>query len=707
MSFSQLSISPKWGKLPTYQAILPDKVVGDIRSTITSLEERIKTLEEKITNSTNLSWDDVFGTLESIDITLEETWSPLNHLSGVKNADYRDAHNDALKLVVDFNLKLSQSELLFKAFKSFKEGPQWANFNAVQKRIVEKRIKAAELAGISLQGESRDQFNKIVQDLSLLSKKFEDNVIDYVKSWGMDIDPKENPEYASLSEQLPESLRHFAHQSWREHTKKEEGDAKSGPWRFTVDGPSYVAFMTNCGIKQLRETFWKGYCKRASHGETDNSPLILDILRLRGKQANLLGYKDYSEVSLATKMAKSKAEVYKLLERLRDVSQPTAKKELQDLKDWASKSGDNSELRQWDIPFYAKRLQEERYSYKEEELRKYFPYQSVVNGLFGLVEEIFNIKVTLEDSPDVPVWHKDVKFYLIQDKSTGKDIAGFYLDPYTRPSEKKGGAWMDICRSRIVDNKGEVTQIPIAYLICNVTPPADNSPSQLLFSEVETLFHEFGHGLQHMLTKAQYLDVAGINGIEWDAVELPSQFMENWCYHKPTLKGMTKHVQTGEALPEDLFQKIVQSRTYRSASQMLRQLNFGFLDLELHTSLKIEDEDKSTDKIFELQRNVYNKTDIITMHPDDKTPCSFSHIFAGGYACGYYSYKWAEVLSADAFYAFVEEGLDNPDKIKEVGKLFRDTILSEGGGRDPMDVFKSFRGREPNPDSLLKQENLL
>jgi oligopeptidase A len=391
--------------------------------------------------------------------------------------------------------------------------------------------------------------------------------------------------------------------------------------------------------------------------------------------------------------------VLEMEERLRISAWDAANRDLQEVHELAIAAGETQPIAHWDVAFWAERLREMKFKFTEEELRPYFPHERVLAGLFELVQRLFGVQVVPGDG-DAPRWNTDVRYFLVLDEA-GRQIAGFYYDPYSRPENKRGGAWMDNCLTRRRVN-GDV-QVPIAHLVCNCTPPAGGKPSLLTFREVETLFHEFGHGLQHMLTKVDYPDAAGINGVEWDAVELPSQFMENWCYHRPTLLGMTAHYETGAPLPAELFEKVKAARTFRAGSDMLRQIAFGLTDMELHTRF----DPAGNESVFDVQRRVMERTSVLPMLPDDRFLCSFQHIFAGGYAAGYYSYKWAEVLSADAFGAFEEAGLEDDAAVRKVGRRFRDTVLALGGGKHPMEVFRAFRGRDPDPEALLRQYGLV
>jgi oligopeptidase A len=454
----------------------------------------------------------------------------------------------------------------------------------------------------------------------------------------------------------------------------------------------------------LREQLYRAFITRASSGAEDNTPLLRSILSLRQEQARLLGYGSFAELSLASKMAPDVATVERFLEELRQASFTAAQQDLEDLRNCARTVGaaEAENLCHWDLAFWAERLREQRYDFNDEELRPYFPLPRVLDGLFALVQRLFDIQIRPADA-EAPVWHEDVRFFRVYDDQE-RPIAAFYLDPYSRPAEKRGGAWMDECvgRSRILAAPGQTVRLPVAYLTCNQTPPVDGKPALMSFNEVKTLFHEFGHGLHHMLTTVDYGLAAGIHNVEWDAVELPSQFMENWCYHRDTLMGMSAHVETGESLPEELYRKLCTARTYRAGSLMLRQLYFACLDIALHHHF----DPQGSETPFDVQQRVAALTTVLPPLPEDRFLCSFGHIFAGGYAAGSYSYKWAEVLSADAFAAFEEAGLDNATALAATGRRYRHSILALGGSRPPMEIFREFRGREPTTAALLRHSGL-
>jgi oligopeptidase A len=675
--------------------IKPEHVVPAFNQLLAELEQELTKLEADV----QPSWSGLVEPLEKITERLNWSWGVVNHLMGVKNSpQLREAFETVQPQVVQFSNKLSQSQPIYNAFKALGASKAWDSFDSAQRRIVAAAIRDAELSGVGLQGEARDRFNAIQMELAELSTKFSNNVLDATKAFSLTLTKKEEVDG------LPPSLLSLAAQAARD-AGAENATPENGPWRITLDFPSYYPFMQYSARRDLREVLYKAYISRAAAGELDNNPIIERILTLRQELAGLLGYKTYAEVSLASKMAPHVEAVEKLLEELRAASYDAAVKELEELKAFAASKGvaEANDLKHWDIAYWAERQREEKFAFTAEELRPYFPLPQVLDGLFGLVKRLFGVTVTPADG-QAPVWHEDVRYFQIADE-TGNAIAYFYLDPYSRPAEKRGGAWMDICinRGKVAENGVSKTRLPVAYLVCNQTPPVDGKPSLMTFAEVETLFHEFGHGLHHMLTKVDYTSAAGINNVEWDAVELPSQFMENWCYDRATLFGMARHYATGEPLPEHYYQKLLAAKNYMSGSATLRQVHLSLLDIELHHRYRPGGDE--TPK--QVRDRIATTTTVIPPLPEDAFLCAFAHIFAGGYAAGYYSYKWAEVLSADAFAAFEEVGLEDEQAVKATGKRYRDTVLALGGSKHPMEVFKSFRGREPSTEALLRHNGLI
>ena len=677
--------------LPDYAAVRPAHIVPAVRHVLAEVSEKLNAIERELTPT----WQGTIGRLEELDRPFEYAWKPVGHLFGVLNSDeLRTAYETVLPEVVQFGLRASQSEPIYRTLKMLRDSDEWAKLSQPQQRIITDRIKGAELSGIALAGEQRERFNAIEQELSQLATDFSNHVLDATKAYSFDMTN------GADAEGWPSTLRNLASRSWnaahQDAPTKATPDA--GPWRITLEAPLFTPFMEHCRNRALREDLYRAFVTRAASGPLDNGPLINRMLILRQEKARLLGYQNFAEVSLARKMAPNVAAVREMFRQLRDASWQAAVRDLEDIKSLKVSRGDASEFNVWDVAFWAERLREDRYAYTDDELRPYFPFEKVLDGLFQLLTRLFGITVR-QFTQGISVWNPDVRFYHVHDE-TGVHIASFFLDPFSRPENKRGGAWMDDClgRRRI----GDTMQRPVAHLVCNQTPPHGDTPSLMSFREVETLFHEMGHGLQHMLTKVDYADAAGINGIEWDAVELPSQFMENWCYHRPTLLSLTGHYQTGEPLPEALFEKIRAAKNYRAGSMMLRQLLFGMTDITLHA----EFDPSGTESPNDLNRRLSQQTSPLPLLPEDRSLCSFQHIFSGGYAAGYYSYKWSEILSADAFGAFEEAGLDDPAVVAATGRRFRDTVLALGGGCHPMEVFRAFRGREPKVDALLKHSGL-
>ncbi|RCJ14995.1 peptidase M3 [Nostoc sp. ATCC 43529] len=680
--------------LPPFAEIKPERVVPAFNQLLAELDQQLAALEANV----EPTWEGLVKPLEKLTERLTWSWGAVNHLMGVKNSpELREAHETIQPQVIQFINKLGQSQPIYNAFKVLRASNGWETLEPAQQRIVEAAIRDAELSGVGLEGKARERFNVIQMELAELSTKFSNHVLDATKSFSLTLTTK------AEIDGLPPSLVSLAAQAARE-AGEINATPENGPWRITLDFPSYSPFMQHSTRRDLREKLYKAYITRASSGDLDNNPLIERILELRQELADLLGFGSYAELSLASKMAPNVQAVEALLEELRQASYDAAVKDLEELQAFAASHGkEYQDLQHWDISFWAERQREAKFAFTAEELRPYFPLPQVLDGLFGLVKRLFGVTVTPADG-QAPVWHEDVRYFQIADE-TGSPIAYFYLDPYSRPAEKRGGAWMDVCinRAKITENGVTSIRLPVSYLICNQTPPVDGKPSLMTFYEVETLFHEFGHGLHHMLTKIDYAGAAGINNVEWDAVELPSQFMENWCYERLTLFGMAKHYKTGEALPEHYYQKLLAARNYMSGTAMLRQLHFSTVDLELHYRYRSDGDETPAD----VRHRIAKTTTVLPPLPEDSMLCAFGHIFEGGYAAGYYSYKWAEVLSADAFAAFEEAGLENEEAIKATGMRYRDTVLALGGGKHPMQVFKTFRGREPSTIALLRHNGLV
>jgi oligopeptidase A len=679
---------------PRFDLIRSHHVVPAMRQLLDELDTELEELEASL----RPTWEGLVEPLERLGDRLSVSWGIVGHLMGVQNSqELRQAHQEMQPEVVEFSLRLGQNPAIYQGLQTLRDSAAWADLDSAQQRIVTSLIRDANLAGVGLQGEPRQRFNALQQELAELGTQFSNHVLDATKAFALTLTtPAE-------VEGLPPSLLQLAAQAARQ-AGEPTATAERGPWRITLDLPSFGPFLEHSRRRELRERLYRAYLTRASDGDLDNTPLIDRILALRRDMAGLLGYSTYAELSLASKMAPDVRAVETLLEELRQASYPAAEHDLEELRSFArqQQAPEANDLCHWDLPFWAERLREHRYAFSDEELRPYFPLPRVLDGLFDLARRLFGVRIMAADG-EVPVWHQDVRFFRVYDDQGG-EIAAFYLDPYSRPAEKRGGAWMDECvgRSRVMAVPQQGVRLPVAYLICNQTPPVDGKPSLMTFTEVKTLFHEFGHGLQHMLTTVDYGLASGIQNVEWDAVELPSQFMENWCYHRDTLMGMSAHVETGEPLPDELYDKLCAARTYRAGSLMLRQLYFAFLDLELHQRY----DPHGSESVFDVQKHIAAKTTVLPPLPEDRFLCSFGHIFAGGYAAGYYSYKWAEVLSADAFAAFEEAGLENLEAVSRIGRRYRETVLAQGGSRHPMEVFREFRGRQPTTAALLRHAGL-
>lgn len=658
-----------------------------------SIAAEVEPLLQLIENNPSPTWESVIYPLESIEEKVFRVVGPMLHLLLVTDCDeMREAWSYVEPLVTQFELRLKQSRKLYEAFETIKESNAWDKLDDVQKRIIDIRLTDARLTGIDLEGEELVQFNHLICMLNELQTTYVANMRDATKSFSLIIDdPKQ-------VEGIPYSVLKLTSESYNT-TRKENASLSTpqqGPWKLSLARPIYSAVIRHCHNRDLRETLYRAQVQKASIGESANCDNIEEQLRVRLEIARLLGYNSYADLSLATKMAPNVEGVRKFLEELRDASWMAGREDLLEIQLFAARTGFREPFMPWDFSYWSERMKEERFHLSEKELKPYFQFPIVLQGLFDLCKKLFGIEI-VQAGFKAPVWHLDVSFYYIKDEE-GNKIGSFYLDPYSRET-KRGGAWTETCQNRVW-LEGEL-QLPIAYIVCNGTPPSQNVPALLGFQEVVTLFHEFGHALQHVLTKIDYASVSGTNGMEWDAVEIASKFMENWCYHKPTLKQITSHYQTGDPLPEVLLDKIIASRNYNAASDMLAQLKYSLCDLALHH----EFDPYSSMSPFDVWYEICLATSHIPCMQEDRFLCSFHHIFGGNdYAAAYYSYKWAEVLSADAFEVFQEAGSDNWVLLRSLGEKFKTTFLELGGSMHPMEVFELFRGRPPTIDALLKQK---
>ncbi|MBX7058158.1 MAG: M3 family metallopeptidase [Leptospirales bacterium] len=673
--------------LPPFQEIEARHIVPAIRSLLAALEQRLLELEKAPPADAAL-----LDALADIDYEIQRSWGPAGHLLGVMNAsELREAYEAVEQEVTAFYLRIGQSRPLFDALERLEAFGD--SLDGIRRRALHLRLRDARHAGVGLDGAARQEFNDNARELTRLATEFSNAVLDATRAYRLELVEAQDVDG------LPPAALAMAAASWnRSHPGEAPAGPEQGPWQFTLDFPSYMPFMQHATSRSLREAMYRASITRSSAGEFDNTARILRILKLRRRQAQLLGFQSWAELSVDSKMAQNVEEVRQFLEQLLGASRAAGSREYAELNNFAAESGLEGPLRQWDVAYYSERLRESQFQFSDEELRPYFPMPRVLQGLFALAEGLFGVRIEAADG-EAPIWHPDVRYFRIRDGG-GEALASFYLDPYSRPENKRGGAWMDVCIPR--RRRKQDLELPVAYLVCNGTPPIGERPSLMTFREVETLFHEFGHGLQHMLTEVDFPDVSGISGVEWDAVELPSQFMENWCYHLQTLQGISAHIDSGATIPEDLFVRIKGARTFRAASDMLRQLRFALLDLQLHHDWR----GGSADELFALQREMEARTSDLPPLDEDRFLCSFSHIFAGGYSAGYYSYKWAEALSADAFEAFEEAGLGNAARVAEVGRRFRHTVLAMGGSRPAMEVFELFRGRKPGIEALLRQSGV-
>ena len=739
--------------LPAFGAITAAQVEEHIPELLSLLNGELDALEALLSQALAagrlLDWAEVMDPLQRLGEQLRWSWGVVGHLNGVCNSpELRLAHASQQAAVVEFGSRAGQSQAIFQALQTLERQHQAAHpgaparLDGTQQRILAAELRDMQLRGVGLDGEVQAAFNRASQELAELSTRFSNQVLDATNGWTLTL---EDP---AQTEGLPTSLTDQLAQAARAADLKAadgaEPSSEGGPWLLGLDMPRYAPFLKYSRNRALREQLYRAHVSRASGqgeaadassdtssheapkaGPLNNWPLIETILSLRGDQARRLGFANWAEVSLAAKMADSVTSVEALLEELRAAAFPMAEVELEQLRQCAARHGapEASDLQPWDVAFWAEVLRQESFSLDSEALRPYFPLPAVLEGLFALCGRLFGIRIEAADG-QAPIWHPDVRFFRVLEASdgaasaadqdpqpgapqapsagTGQPIAAFYLDPFSRPGSKRGGAWMDECLVRSLGPDGTPV-LPVAYLICNQSPPVGDSPSLMTFEEVETLFHEFGHGLQHMLTTVDRPQAAGINNVEWDAVELPSQFMENWCYDRATLLGMARHWQSGEPLPEAEFAKLQAARTFMGGSATLRQVHLALTDLRLHSDWS----PGCGETPEQLRRRIATTTTVLAPIDADAFLCCFGHIFAGGYAAGYYAYKWAEVLSADAFSAFEDGGLENELQIQATGRRFRDTVLSLGGSRSPAEVFEAFRGRQPSTEALIRHSGLV
>ncbi len=676
--------------LPRFEEIRPEHVEPAIRKLI----DESRALIDRLTAAeTPPTWKNFIVPLNETGERLGRAWGVIGHLHSVQDTPpWREAYNAMLPEVSRFSAEVGQNLALFALYKALAEGPEYARLSATRRRIIDTELRDFRLSGAELPENLKPRFKEIQETLSQLSAKFSENLLDATNAFSEHID--DETDLAGIPEDARAAARALA-----------EKEGLPG-WKFTLQMPSYLPLIQYADDRALRERFYRAYATRASEqgpSELDNGPLIGHILALREEEAQMLGYDNFAALSLVPKMAESPEEVLEFLRKLAARAKPFAERDLDELKEFAARELDLAELAPWDVAYASEKLRQARYAFSEQEVKQYFPEPMVLKGLFEVIHALYGVHIS-EDS--APKWDPDVLFYRIE--KNGQQVGQFYLDLHARET-KRGGAWMDSARDRSLSEDGTL-QTPVAYLVCNFPGPVDGRPATFSHDDVQTLFHECGHGLHHLLTRVDDLAVSGINGVEWDAVELPSQFMENFCWEWDVLSNMTSHIETGEPLPRTLYDKMLAARNFQSGMQTVRQIEFALFDLRLHSEISPRANPVTLDTVNALLEEVRREVAVLFPPSWNRFPNSFSHIFAGGYAAGYYSYKWAEVLSADAFAAF-EEVRDRSGRATlldpETGERFWREILAVGGSRPALESFKAFRGREPEVDALLRHNGMV
>ena len=667
--------------LPLFSEIKPEHIEPAISQL---LAEARAVVDQQLQATSQYTWNNLVEPLEEAEDKLNKAWSPVSHLNSVVNSDeLREAYNACLPMLSAYSTEMGQNAQLCNAYQMLVDSDEFKTLEPAQQKVLNNALRDFKLSGVDLESDKKLRYKDISQELSKLASLYEENLLDATNAWSKLI--TDENDLAGL----PESAKASAKQA------AEDQDQQG--WLITLHSPSYQAVMTYADDRALRSEHYEAYATRASDrgpqaGQWDNTELMEQILALRYEKAQLLGFNNYAELSLATKMANKPDDVIHFLEDLALKSGPQAHKDLAELRDFAGQHCGIDDLQSWDVGYVSEKMRQHYYQLSQEEVKSYFPISRVLPGLFAVVEKLYGLNIT--EITDFDTWHADVRFFQIHDEN-GLLRGQFYIDLYAR-AKKRGGAWMDDCVGR--KNKGGDIQIPVAYLTCNFAAPTADIPALLTHDDVITLFHEFGHGLQHMLTLVDHLGVSGINGVEWDAVELPSQFMENWCWEQEALALISGHYQSGEVLPESLFKKMLAAKNFQAGMIMVRQLEFSLFDFRIHKDYKPE----LGGRIYETLGQIRAQVAVMSPPEFNRFAHSFSHIFAGGYAAGYYSYKWAEVLSSDAFSLFEENGIFD----RETGQAFLTQILEQGGSQDAMDLFINFRGRQPNIDALLRHSGI-
>ncbi|MHB1949052.1 MAG: oligopeptidase A [Gammaproteobacteria bacterium] len=669
--------------LPRFSSILPEHIEPALKQVIS--ENRNK-LNEILSQEGPFTWDNLMAPVEEMNDRLSKMWSPVSHMHAVVETEgLRAAYKACLPLLTEYNTELMQNEKLYKAIRSIADSSDYANLNAAQRKVIQNELRDFKLAGVSLPPAEKARFGELQKKLSHLTTQFAEHLLDATHAWTLHVTDR------NALKGLPEEVLAAAQQAAQE-------GGKTG-WVFTLEYPVYAAVMKYLDNRELRWLMYEAYTTRASDqgphaGQWDNSLVMEEILKLRHELANLLGFKNFAEYSLATKMADSPKRVMGFLNDLVEKSKAFGEKEIQELYAFAKQRDGVTEVEAWDLPFYSEKMREANYSLSQEDLRPYFPAYKALEGMFAVVNKLYGLRIV--ERKEVDTWHPQVQFFEVYDEKN--NLRGyFYTDLYARP-HKRDGAWMDDCRMRRRLADGSI-QYPVAFLTCNFNRPLGNKPALLTHDEVLTLFHEFGHCMHHMLTQVDYAGVSGINGVAWDAVEFPSQFFEFWCWNKEALALISGHYETGESLPDALYNKLIATQNFQSGMQMLRQLEFAVFDFRVH----LEYDPKQGGRIQQILDEVRSQIAVVKTPVFNRFQNSFSHVFAGGYAAGYYSYKWAEVLSSDAFSKFEEKGVFD----EATGREFLHNILEQGGTREPMELFVAFRGREPSIEPLLRHSGLI
>ena len=671
--------------LPAFSKIKPEHVKPAVEQAIADCK---KVISEVLANNSIFTWEKLVQPIDEVDDVLSKLWSPVSHMNSVVSSDeLREAYESCLPLLSEYGTFVGQHQGLYQAYQSLKDSELFAKLDTAQQKVIANALRDFKLSGIALNDDDKKRYGEIVSRLSDLSSSYSNNVLDATHAFTVNI--TDEKELSGLPASALAAAKALA-----------KSNEDSG-FTFTLDFPSYLPVMTYCDNSELREKMYSAFVTRASDqgpnsGEFDNSAIMEETLALRHELANLLGFSSYADKSLATKMANSTDEVMNFLQGLAVKSQHQGEQDIKELNDFALSEYAQTELNAWDLAYYSEKLKHNRYAISDEELRPYFPEGRVINGLFEVVHKLFGLNI--KKRANVDTWHKDVTFYDVFD-STGELRGSFYLDLYAR-AKKRGGAWMDECVGRHQLANG-TTQYPVAYLTCNFNAPLGDTPALFTHDEVVTLFHEFGHGIHHMLTQINVSAVSGINGVPWDAVELPSQFLENWCWQPEALAFISGHYETGEPLPQAMLDKMLAAKNFQSAMQMLRQLEFSIFDFTMHANYNPNAENNGA-YIQQALNQVRDQYAVVKAPDFNRFQHGFSHIFAGGYAAGYYSYKWAEVLSADAFGLFEEQGIFDT----ETGHAFLTNILEKGGSKEPSELFKNFRGRAPEIDALLRHSGI-